>query len=329
MIKIFVSIFSFILVVFFTGCSSKQYFEPQDTKSGLEAKTIIAPAYIKSINTVGATLDNNIFIDNIGISKFPLTKGYYFVNNKYGQILVANKTKELLFLDTNETIKFKSNVIGATAKENLIAILFSNNSIGLYDKKTKQFKLKKYFKNSPLNDTRITMPIFLDKIILYPTLDGKVIVVDIDSYKVIKTLTVDPENEVKNIILLKTIGDTLIAATPNKIISLNDGELYKKDVIIQSYIVSDKFIYIATLDGTILKLNLKLNIIKKKKFKFAKFQTLALGEYLYGVESQGYIVKLSKDFEKIETYNFPFEEDEKIFVNKNKIYIENRLVIVK
>ena len=311
------------------GCSSKQYYEPEETSGRIEVKTIQTPDYISSINAKGATLDNSMFIDKVGIYKTPLPEGFTFINNTKKGIIAANKTKELRFLENNETIKFKSNVIAAAAKDNLIAIVFSNNSIGVYDRDIKQFKLKKYFKASPLNDTRISMPVFLDKIILFPTLDGKVIVVDKVSFKTLKTLTIDPQNEVKNIIILETINETMIAASPNKIVSIGDGNLYSKEFFIQSYIVDKEFIYIAALDGTIYKLDLKLNIVKKKKFKFAKFQALAIGESLYAVESQGFIVKLSKDFEKSTTYDFFFEEDEKVFASKNKIYIEDRLLILK
>ena len=174
------------------------------------------------------------------------------------------------------------------------------------------------------------MPKFLNKVILFPILSGKVIVVDKDKYKVVKTITIDPLNEIKNIILLEAFDNTMIAASPNKIITIENGNLNKKEFFIQGYILEDKYIYIATHDGRILKLDLKLNIINEKKFKFAKFQALALGkDYIYAIESQSYLVKLSKNFKNTEIFNFPFEEDEKIFVNKNKIYVENKILILK
>ena len=324
--------FIFFILTFtvFVGCAGKQYYEPKEVEGNFNTKTTVTPAYIKSINAIGATLDNNMFIDNIGLSKISLPKGYSFINNSNNKILIANKTKELKVLDTNETFKFKSNVIAASIKDNLIALVFSNNAIGLYDKNSKRFKLKKYSKPISLNDTRIAMPIFLDKIILYPTLDGKVIVANIKSSKVVKTLTIDPNNEIKNIILLKAIDDTLIAASSNVILSLKDGIVHKKEFFIQSYAIKDKFIYIAALDGTIMKLDLNLKIINKKKFKFAKFQAIAIGKNdIYAIESQGYMVKISNDFKSIKTYYLPFEEDEKIFTNNNKVYLEDKLIKVK
>jgi len=318
-----------LFVFLFSGCSNKKFFEPTLTNGSIDAKEIITPAYISSINAKGGTLDNFMAIDKVGIIKNKFPEGFYFLNNIDGKILAANKSKELLFVDTNTTLKFKSNVVSASYQNNILAIVFSNNSIGLYDTKNKLFKLKKYYKHSFLNDTRIAMPIFLNKIILFPTLDGQVIVVDKKSSKVIKTLSIDPKNEVKNIILLEVIDNIMIVASPGKIFVLNQGDIKFKEFFIQSYILDDKFIYIASLDGTIYKFDLNLNIVNKKKFQFAKFQSLVVGEYIYAIESQGYIVRLSKDFKETKVYTFPFEEDEKMFSSKNRLYLENKLLILR
>ncbi|HIP11335.1 MAG TPA: hypothetical protein EYG73_01320 [Arcobacter sp.] len=318
-----------LFILLFSACSSKKYFEPKDTHGSIDAQEIVTPAYISNINAIGGTLDNNMIVDKVGISKDKLPLGFSFLNNINGLILAANKSKELLILDKNETLKFKSNVIAASLQDDLIALVFSNNSIGIYDNKNKVFKLKKYYKHSFLNDTRIAMPLFLNKIILFPTLDGKIIIVDKSTNKITKTLTVDPQSDVKNIILLKTINNAMIAASPNKIITLNNGDIKTKEFFIQSYTLDDEFIYIASLDGTIYKFDLSLNIINQKKFKFAKFQALAIGQYLYAVESQGFIIRLSKDFKDSKVYKFAFEEDEKMFAHKNKLYIENKLLILK
>ena len=325
--KIF--LLSTIFILIFTGCSSKKFFEPKQTNGSLEAKEITMPSFISSINAKGATLENFMVLDEIGIRKNKLPEGFYFINNVNGQILAANKSKEILFVDSNTTFKFKSNVIAASFKDDILALVFSNNSIGLYDTKNKIFKLKKYFEHSYLNDTRIAMPIFLDKIILFPTLDGQIVVVDKMTNKLIRTISIDPKNEVKNIILLEAIDNIMIAASPGKIFVLNQGNVNAKEFFIQSYILDKKFIYIASLDGTIYQFDLQLNLINKKKFKFAKFQSLAIGEYIYAIESQGYVVRLSKDFKETKIFTFPFEEDEKMFSSKNRLYLENKLLILK
>jgi len=319
------------IFVLFSGCSNKRYFEPKHSDFYFDTTAIDFGSYISSINSKGATLENHHFIDKVGgISDIKLPNGFEFLNNSKGTVFAASNNHKLLIVNSGKIITFKSNVIAVSQNKNMLALLFENNSIGLYDLESKQFKLKKYYKHSFLNDTRIAMPKFLNNMVLFPVLDGKIIVVDLKQYKAIKTITIDPASEVKNIILLDIINDTMIAATPNKIIALKDGTIFTKEFFIQDYNINKNFIYIATHDGRVLKLDFNLKIIKEHKFKFAKFQALAVGANdIYAIESQSYIVKISKDFDHIKVYTFPFEEDEKIFVNKNKIYFENKLLIVK
>jgi len=319
---IFLSIFAIVL---FTSCSSKQFFEPIDTTS-IEKEIIDIPSYIKEKNTQGATLKDNRYIDNFGISSKKLKDGFYFVNNNNSDIISANKQGEV-YINNTSYFKFKSAVIAASIKGDIMALIFANNSIALYDIKEKEFKFKQYQKVSYLNDIRISMPLFLNSLVLFPTLDGNVVVVNTLTFVVSKTLNIDPDTQTNNIILLKNIGDNLLIASSNIILSLSKGQAYKKNFFIQSYTYDKNYIYIATLDGRILKLTSTLDLIASKKFKFAKFQTLAVkDETVYAIESQGFIVKINKDFTKVEVDEISFENDEKTFSSKNKIYFENKLI---
>ena len=318
-------ILSIITILVFSACSSKQFYEPSYTSS-IEKKIVDIPAYIKEKNTAGATLEDNRYIDNFGISNKKLKDGYYFVNNSNSDIISANKEGEV-YINNTIHLKFKSNVISASIKGNLLAIVFADNSLALYDIKSKEFKFKQYEKVSYINDIRIAMPLFLNSLVLFPTLNGKVIVVNYNTFTVSKTLTIDADNEVKNIILLKNISDNLIIASSNVILALSDGKAFKKNFFIQSYALDDKYTYIATLDGRILKLSSTLDLIHSKKFKFAKFQTITVkNENIYAIESQGFVVHINKDFSKVTVDEISFENDEKTFSTKDKIYFENKLI---
>lgn len=316
------------LVVLFTGCTSKQYYEPDESKWFLDREITTTPTYIKTFNANGATTDHNQVLNKFGISQFTIPDGYEFLNHTQDDIMVANKNGELLFVDKNITLDLKNNVIAATKKESLIALVFSDNSIALYDLESKQFKLKKYAKQSFSNDIRIASPEFLDNLILFPTLDGRVILVNKTTFKVMKQLTVDPKNEINNIILLQTTDNIMVTASPNRLVVINNGKFLKQEFFIQSYLLDEGIIYIATLDGRIIKYDLELKELASKKFKFAKFQALAIDKEknVYGIESAGYLVKLSNDFSKTTVYQFPFENDEMIYVNKSKIYFENKVI---
>lgn len=324
------SLFLLIFALFlFQGCSSKQYYAPKESSIfGIDKKIVTTPAYIASLNANGATTKDNRIINNFGISEFTLPAGFEYINNSDKGILCANKMGDLLLSDTNVTINFRTNVIAATLQNNLLAVVFSDNSYGVYDINENKFKMKEYLETSFLNDTRIASPVILNKIVLFPTLDGKIVIVDKENFKVSRTLLIDSQNDIKNIILLKTIGDTLIASSGNKIVSLNKGKYTTKDMVIQTYSVDDEFIYLALLDGTIAKLDFDLNIVASKKFKFAKFHAIALDKEknIFLIESQGYIVKLINDFKEEKVYNLPFYDDEKVYVSGDKIYFENKLL---
>ncbi|MDD2699234.1 MAG: hypothetical protein PHF17_10570 [Arcobacteraceae bacterium] len=318
-----------LALLIFQGCSSKQYYNPQESSMfEIDKKVVITPSSIETINANGATTKDGRIINNFGISLFKLQDGFQYINNSDNGIISGNKSGDIYLSETNTTINFRTNVIAATLKENLLAMIFSDNSYGLYDIKENKFKLKEYLENAFINDTRVAMPVILNKIILFPTLDGKIVIVDKESFKVSRTLLIDSQNDIKNIILLKTIGDTLIAASDNKIVSLNKGKYTTKDMIIQNYIVDDEFIYLALIDGNVLKLDFDLNIVASKKFKFAKLHAIGLDKEknIFLIESQGYIISLSKDFTSEKVNKFPFYDDEKVYVSGDKIYFENKLL---
>jgi WD40 repeat protein len=307
--------FVVVAILFFNGCSSKQYFEPEDTEWSIDKEIITTPSYIKMIN-------------KYGLSEFSLPDGYEFLNYTTDDIIVANNKGDVLFVDKNISFNLVDNVIAASKKGNLLAVVFSNNTTAIYDLESKQYKFKNYAKQIFANDIRIASPLFLETFILFPTLDGKVLVVDNKSFKVVRTLTIDTNNDIKNIILLKNIGSIMVTASPNKLVVIKEGKFLTQESFIQSYLIDENFIYIATLDGRIIKYDLNLQTIASKKFNFAKIQALGIDKdkNIYGVESAGYIIKLSNDFSKTTVYNFPFENDEMVYVNKSKIYFENKVL---
>ena len=322
--------FVYLVIIFiFTNCSQKQYFEPDSVNwFGLEVNKYYMNDYISTINASGATTFKYRFIDKKGVSKNYLPKGFEFLN-KIDNIILATNSLDSIYISNIGVIKVRGNVISASLKNQTLALVFANNSIAIYDLKNKKFKFKKYYEASVLNDTRIAMPIFLDTMILFPTLDGKVVALNQKNYST-KNIPVDINNDIKNIILLKTFGDTLVVATPNVIFSLSNGKVTKKDFFIQSYNYDGHYIYIATLDGQILKFTPSLELVSSKKFKFAKIQAIAVTtDNIYALESQGFVIQIDKNFTKTNIFKLTFENDEKTIAFNNTIYNGNRIFIFK
>ena len=318
---------SFILL--FAGCSSKQYYEPEDTQS-FQQKSLNLEASIINLNNDGASLKDNSFISKKGILK-GLKEGYRFLNY-VDDTLVATDNNGSLYLKntlTENTFQFDKNIISASTKNTLVAFGSIDNSITLYDTQTKETLFKEYLKQSALNNVKIANPLFLDNIVLFPTLDGKVVIVDLNKKVIAKTINIDPKSDINNIIFLQEIDNSLIAASSKKLFTFVDGKANIKDLDILQIIIKDEFIYVATLDGQVIKYNISLQQIASQKFKFAKINALAYGKYLYALESQDYLIEISDDFKNVKIYDFSFDEEEKIFAIENKLYFEDEYIELK
>ncbi|MGM9095520.1 hypothetical protein ACTFEA_02795, partial [Campylobacter jejuni] len=87
--------------------------------------------------------------------------------------------------------------------------------------------------SAPAQDSRTANPIFLDNIIVYPTLDGKILILSRNNLQVIKDVVISAENFFNNVIHLSVIGDKLIAATAKKIIVVSPARTLYLDADIK------------------------------------------------------------------------------------------------
>jgi len=317
-----------LFIILFTGCSSKQYFEPEDTFN-LQQNVIELDSSIISLNSNGATLENENFISSSGIVDNK-TKKSYFLNFVNGTTISTDNNAKV-YLQNNDTTKsfsFSKNIISASKHNNLLAFGSIDNSITLFDMDTKKILFKEYLKPSSINNTKIANPIFLNTVVLYPTLDGKIVIVDLKQKVVAKTINIDPNNDVNNIIFLKEVQNILIAATSNKLFTFVNGKVNLKDIDIQSIIVNKNNIYVATLDGEIAKYDFLLNKTAFKKFKFAKINALAFGTYLYALESQNFLIRIDENFKTAKVFDFSFDNEEKVIGIDNKIYTNDAYIVL-
>jgi len=325
--KIFYFLTFFLLI--FTGCSSKQYFEPEDTYS-YKGTTLDLNSAIIDLNSDGATLEDKSFISKEGLLNNS-KENYKFLNFSDNTIISADSsaTIHLKNEQLDEVFLFDKNIISASKNKNLLAFGSIDNSITLYDIQTKRTIFKEYSKHSSVNNIKIANPIFLNTVVLYPTLDGKVVILDLKTNTIIKTINIDPSSDINNIIFLKEINDTLIAATSKKLFSFVNGKVNIKELDVQNVIIDKKNIYVATLDGEIIKYDFFLTKIDSKKFRFAKINALAFGTSLYALESQGFLIRISEDFKTVKIFDFSFDEEEKVIAIDNKIYFEDEYIILK
>lgn len=307
----------------FTGCSNKKYFEPEDVNDELKVEKKDLSDSIKSMNRIGATLEDGTVITQYGVSKFKLPENFDFINLTNEGDVIATNNKDSVLIGKNE-ILVKNVVVAAALKDEKLALVYSDNSIELIDINTKKTLYKEYLQSSLANDSRITNPYFMGNLILFPTLNGKVIIVSSLNNESVKNIAVDPKGQFNNIIFLDVLNDsqTLITATPNKIVSISTKEILAKEYEIRDVIVNGEFVYVATIDGQIIKLTSSLVEVAKKKYQYSKINALAYTDSLYAIESQGYIINIDEEFVRDEIYEFDFNNEDRLIVIDNKIYFD-------
>ncbi|QEZ88379.1 hypothetical protein ACIB15232_0184 [Aliarcobacter cibarius] len=320
---------STLALVLFTACSGKKYYEPKETSDDIELNKSSIGSSIKSFNRIGGTLEDNKFITKAGVSNTELPEGFQFLNTtEDGKIIATNYIDKILI--GNEEKPMKDPIVAASVKNNKLAVIHSNNTMELIDLTSNKILFKEYLPISLANDTRIANPLFFGNLILFPTLNGRVLIVSSTNNEQIKNIAVDHEHEINNIIELGVIENeqTLIVASSNKIVSISPKEILSKNYRIRDVVVSGKDIYVATIDGQLIKLSSSLEEVAKKKYKYAKFHTLAFTNSLYAVESQGFLINIDKDFKKDTVYDFSFDNEERMIAIGNTIYYGSDKIIL-
>ena len=216
-----------LAAVLFSGCSSKKYFEPEQTYSASSASSSYGSTIV-DLSREGATLENGQYIGRSGISTINLGEGYRFINENDSYVLAGNTEGILKVIDkkTKEAVRavsLKVPVVSASIKNGVIAYVLNNNSFGIYEMENNTKVVESRSESTFAIDTRAASPIFIENLIVMPMLDGKLVIVSIADSENAKVVYISNENAFNNIIYLARKGNTMIAATPKKLLTLGNG----------------------------------------------------------------------------------------------------------
>jgi outer membrane protein assembly factor BamB len=314
----------------FVGCSSKQYFEPETTYD----VSHIQKAYNGQIidkSRDGATLEDGHYIGKDGISKIVLPQGYRFLSESNRYVLAGNSDGILLLIDrksgkTKKEIDLHIPVVSASVRNGLIAYILSNNAFGLYRIRDGKKLIENRSERTFAIDTRAASPLFVDSLVVMPMLDGKLIIFDVNDPEMAKVVYLSSEKVFNNIIYLSRTGDTLVAATPQKLLTLGaDGE-FEYRANIAEVAISGKKIYLFTKEGEIIKFNVILDALAMKKFKFAQFSAAtAVNGKVYALDKQGSLIVLDSDLKRSKIYDVG-EVDSPVFISGSKLYKDGEII---
>jgi len=318
------------LVLLFSGCSSKKYFEPETTFSASSASKSYG-ASIVDLSRDGGTLSNGQYLGKKGIQPIEVGEGYRFLNENNAYVLAANAEGILKIIDkkTKEPLRAVAlhvPVVSATIRNGVIAYILNNNTFGIYLMGQNRKVVENRSERTYAIDTRAASPMFIENLVVMPMLDGKLIIVNISDTENAKVVYISSESAFNNVIYLSRMGNTMVAATPKRLITLGtEGKLEYKANISEVAVDNGK-IYLFTKEGKVLALNRRLEVVGTSKFKFAHFSAgTAFDGKVFALDQQGSLIVLNSDLTKSKIYDVG-AVDEPAFITGKKLYKDGEVI---
>ncbi len=324
-----IKIFAVFTVIFlFAGCSSKSLYKPKSIVGDISYSGNL-PAKIVDVTRSGATLANSqVITRKNGLLKAKIPKNYRFLAYNQKKVISTSPTGTINIEDSNGkklfSHNFNSMIASANIDNNILAIVFANNKIMVYDIDTNKILFKRKLDDVYALDARIANPYFLDKLIVFPTLDGRLLIVDKVSDKVLRDIVVSSKSYFNNVIFLNVLDNRLVAATQNRVISIDPKHVDFMNVGIKDIIFLGQRIFIFTKDGRIILTTSNLKEMKEKKFKFANFSAAIYGKYIYAIVKNGYLIAVDKDLITTNVYQLPNSIEDLMFATKGSFYYDNK-----
>jgi len=316
----------FLALFIFSGCSSKEYFSPEVVKGDWDKQKFLDETIITT-TADGAVLDNGQILTKEGVQEYFLPKGYSYIGQSDGWIIASKVDGELLLqsiddITTQINFELKKTVAGATVSGDKLAVIFATNEMALYKLSTKELVLKEGG-NAPIAvDTRIVNPFFLNELVLFLTLDGKVVIINSDSNEVLRSMLVSSEENFNNIIYFNVVDNIMVAGTGYRLFSLSEKERREKYEM-RDIVFNDEGIWITTKEGEVIALTPSLQLKAKRKYPFAHFLGMIFTEdKIYLLERQGYIIELSKDLSTSDIYELNID-DGYVYVGDKAFYVND------
>jgi len=319
-----------VLALIFSGCSSKKYFEPEQTFSASSAESSYGGNMVE-LSRDGGTLETGQYVGKAGVSKLTLGEGYRFLNENNTYVLATNAEGILKVISkkTKEPVRAISlhiPVVSAGMKNGMIAYVLNNNTFGIYQMSSNRKVLESRSEKTFAIDTRAASPIFIDNLAVMPMLDGKIIIVNAADSANAKVVYISSEKAFNNVIYLERMGNTMVAATPRRLITLGTAgkQEYKANI---SEVALDKGnIYLFTKEGEVIALNSNLEVIATAKFKFAHYSVAtSFSGKVYALDQQGSLIVLNKSLTKHKIYDLG-EVVEPAFITGTKLYKDGDII---
>ena len=325
-------LFATLIFIVFSACSSKEVYEPKLVTGTWEKQDSIDNEIIDT-TIDAAMLDTREVLISGEYTGINIDEDKRLLSHSDGWIISSSidGNLTLVFLadkTMSENFELKKTVATASVKDDVLAVLFADNEMALYSISSKKLLLKEQGTAPIIVNAKIVKPHFMNDLVLFLTLDGKIIIVSVTQKKKLRSIIVSSEEHFNNIISFHVIEDRLIAITGTKLLSFAKKEIRTKYEI-RNVIYTNKIIYITTKQGEIISLTADLQVKAKVKFPFAHFLGLiSYKDKIYALEKEGYLMELSKDLLTYDVYEVDVE-DGFVYTTDKMFYIGDEYISVE
>ncbi|DAB27847.1 MAG: hypothetical protein A2513_03770 [Sulfurimonas sp. RIFOXYD12_FULL_33_39] len=319
------------MTLIFSACSSKKVYEPSDVVGNWKA-TGSSKYTIKDISPDAALVEDQKVVVKNNILDVKIPQNDRLLGYSDGWVISSNIEGDLTLISAGskkvEKFSLKKTIATASSQGDILAVLFADNEMALYSIESKAILLKEQGDAPIAVNSKIVKPYFRDDLVLFSTLDGKVVIISLKMKKKLRTVIVSGEANFNNIIYFGLVDNKIIAATGHKILSLAQKEI-RLAYDIRTILESEKEIFVATKQGEIISLTPELQQNAKLKFPFAHFLGMIINnDKLYVLEKEGYIIEISKDLSKYSVYEADVE-DGYVFINDKIFFVDDRYISVE
>jgi hypothetical protein len=322
---LFITAFSLL----FLGCSSKEVYEPKVVKDdwafyGSSDEKII------DVSSDVAMLESRKVLLKDRVIETTIEKSFRLLGSSDGWVISSNIDGQLTidFIEDEsmkKSFNLKKTIAGASIKDDVLAVLFADNEMALYSISNATLLVKIQGNVPVVVDSRIVNPHFMNDLVLFLTLDGKIVIVNAKEKKKLRTVIISSEENFNNVIDFNIVDSKLIAATGHKILSMSNKEI-RVAYEIRNIAYDNNDIFITTKQGEVISLTPDLQVNAKIKFPFAHFLGLIVfNDKIYALEKEGYIIEISKDLLEYGVYEVDIE-DGYIFVADKMFYIDDEYI---
>lgn len=331
--KISTTVISLAALLLLSGCSHKEVYKPDNVKGEWRNAGYLS-ASIAQTTSSAALLKNGYVLSKGGEKKIKLPEEYRLINADENWVITESPEGNMVLFpsdgtDGKVTIELKRGIAAASIQNDTVAVLFTNNEMALYSLESKKLLFKEGG-NAPIAvDARITNPYFLKELVLFLTLDGKIVIVNSETKQVLRSVVVSSAEFFNNITYMNVIDNHLVASTGTGVLALSQKEAREKYEIRNIAYTADG-IWLTTKQGEIIALSPTLQFKAKKKFPFAHFVGLSVqNDRVYALEKEGYMIALSKNLLAYDIYDVDLDDDNKIFLGEGRFYFDDRYINIK